>query len=88
MEVDSATAVSATYKGKTYYFCNPSCLEQFKANPARFLADAPADRRLPAGMLGHHGDALEAVAGAAAVAERLQERRHLVALGDEHRYTV
>src|SRR6516164_170508 len=25
------------YKGKTYYFCNPRCLERFRANPEQFL---------------------------------------------------
>jgi len=25
------------YQGQTYYFCNPSCLERFRADPARFL---------------------------------------------------
>lgn len=26
-----------TYRGKTYYFCNPSCLEKFKAQPERYV---------------------------------------------------
>ena len=25
------------YKGKTYYFCNPRCLDRFRANPEQFL---------------------------------------------------
>ncbi len=25
------------YRGRTYYFCNESCLEQFQADPARFV---------------------------------------------------
>jgi Cu+-exporting ATPase len=25
------------YKGKTYYFCSPRCVERFRANPAQFL---------------------------------------------------
>ena len=29
------------YKGKTYYFCNPRCLERFRANPEQFLSPAP-----------------------------------------------
>ena len=28
------------YKGQTYYFCNPSCLEQFRADPEKFLDPA------------------------------------------------
>jgi P-type Cu+ transporter len=27
----------AEYEGQTYYFCNPSCLEKFKADPARYV---------------------------------------------------
>jgi Cu+-exporting ATPase len=29
------------YKGQTYYFCNESCLEQFRDTPEAFLADRP-----------------------------------------------
>ncbi len=47
MTVDPATAAGAhDYRGERYYFCNPSCLARFKANPESFLsprADAPAD---------------------------------------------
>src|SRR4051812_24175750 len=25
------------YQGKTYYFCNPRCLERFRDNPEQFL---------------------------------------------------
>ena len=28
------------YRGKTYYFCNPRCLERFRSNPEQFLAPA------------------------------------------------
>lgn len=38
MTVDPASAAgSHQHGGKTYYFCNPSCLERFKAEPAKFL---------------------------------------------------
>ena len=38
MTVEPADSVgSMTYQGKTYYFCNPSCLERFKANPDEFV---------------------------------------------------
>jgi P-type Cu+ transporter len=30
-------ALRHDYKGKTYYFCNPHCLESFKKNPEKFL---------------------------------------------------
>jgi Cu+-exporting ATPase len=30
------------HQGETYYFCNESCLEQFRADPDRFLAPVPA----------------------------------------------
>jgi Cu+-exporting ATPase len=35
------------YRGTTYYFCNPRCLEKFKANPERYLRPTTA-RQLPA----------------------------------------
>jgi YHS domain-containing protein len=25
------------YKGKTYYFCCPDCIEKFKQNPEKFI---------------------------------------------------
>lgn len=31
------------YKGKTYYFCNPRCLERFRADPEKFLGGQKAD---------------------------------------------
>src|SRR5262245_42135061 len=43
MKVLPETAAgSYEYKGKTYYFCNPRCLERFRANPEQFLASSPA----------------------------------------------
>jgi Cu+-exporting ATPase len=41
MTVDPADAAgSHVYRGKTYYFCNPSCLERFAAAPAEFVTDS------------------------------------------------
>src|SRR3989441_11847184 len=41
MQVMPETAAARyEYKGKTYYFCNPRCLERFKANPEQFLVPA------------------------------------------------
>jgi Cu+-exporting ATPase len=38
MTVDPSTAAGQyEYKGRTYYFCAPSCLETFKADPERAL---------------------------------------------------
>lgn len=50
MTVDPASAAgSHQHEGKTYYFCNPSCLERFKAEPTKFLGDAKASESLAAG---------------------------------------
>src|SRR5881409_2394191 len=41
MQVMPETAAARyDYKGTTYYFCNPRCLERFKANPEQFLGPA------------------------------------------------
>jgi Cu+-exporting ATPase len=41
MTVDPADAAgSHVYRGKTYSFCNPSCLERFAAAPAEFVTDS------------------------------------------------
>lgn len=41
MFVDPVTAVwRHVYAGRTYFFCRPDCLEQFKADPARYMAPA------------------------------------------------
>lgn len=43
IEAESA-AGSHVHEGRTYYFCNPSCLERFSADPEKFLrgqSDAP-----------------------------------------------
>ena len=38
MAVDPAEAAgSYEYRGRTYYFCNPSCLERFRDNPTEFV---------------------------------------------------
>ncbi|MCI0403662.1 MAG: heavy metal translocating P-type ATPase [Acidobacteria bacterium] len=39
MMVDPATAAGKhEHRGKTYYFCNPRCLEKFRAEPEKYLA--------------------------------------------------
>ena len=46
MTVQPATAAgSYEYRGTTYYFCNPSCLTRFKADPESFLQ--PKDASAP-----------------------------------------
>jgi len=38
MDVDEKTAkYTATYKGKTYYFCAPGCQKTFEANPEKYI---------------------------------------------------
>ncbi len=42
MMVDPASAVGKhEHRGKTYYFCNPRCLEKFRAEPEKYLAPSP-----------------------------------------------
>ncbi|MCG4778818.1 YHS domain-containing protein, partial [Eggerthella lenta] len=43
MSVHTATDLKTEYQTKTYYFCNPSCLEKFKGDPEFYLI--PADQR-------------------------------------------
>ena len=38
MTVDPATASSYDYQGQTFFFCSSHCQEQFRANPAHYLA--------------------------------------------------
>jgi Cu+-exporting ATPase len=43
MTIDEADAVGThVHDGVTYYFCAPSCLERFAADPKQFLDPAPA----------------------------------------------
>ena len=43
MTIEGADAVGThQHEGVTYYFCNPSCLERFKADPKPFLEPAAA----------------------------------------------
>ncbi|HET7057157.1 MAG TPA: YHS domain-containing protein, partial [Nitrospiraceae bacterium] len=43
MTVDPTHAAgSYEHAGKTYYFCNVSCLNRFKADPARYMKPAQA----------------------------------------------
>jgi Cu+-exporting ATPase len=42
---ETEAAGTHTYAGVTYYFCNESCLERFRASPADFLT--PVSERVP-----------------------------------------
>lgn len=42
MEVDPKTAPSATYKGKTYYFCSPEDKAKFLKDPETYVKKKPA----------------------------------------------
>lgn len=47
MYVDPAKARgSSEYKGKTYYFCSPRCVERFNAEPEKYLAPRPQQTQL------------------------------------------
>ncbi len=35
--VNKATAATYTYKGKTYYFCCPACISEFKKDPEKYI---------------------------------------------------
>ncbi len=37
MNVNEKKAAKAKYKGKTYYFCSPTCQWAFKENPKQFV---------------------------------------------------
>jgi P-type Cu+ transporter len=47
--VPETAAGSVDHDGRTYYFCSRHCVEKFRANPARFLADGGSG----AGHAGH-----------------------------------
>lgn len=46
IEAETAAGGSSLYKGKTYYFCNPSCKEKFDKDPEAVLNPAPAPKGL------------------------------------------
>lgn len=50
MSVKTSTDLKTEYQGKTYYFCNPSCLDKFQQDPEFYLT--PADQRpVPEGAM-------------------------------------
>ena len=34
---EKKAAATSEYKGKTYYFCSPSCKEDFDKTPSKFI---------------------------------------------------
>jgi P-type Cu+ transporter len=50
MDVTPAEAAggSAEHRGRTYWFCSPSCREKFVAEPERYMGPAPSTRPRPA----------------------------------------
>jgi Cu+-exporting ATPase len=49
MTVDPKTAAgSFVHNGTTYYFCNPSCMQKFAADPGRYLASEASPTEHPA----------------------------------------
>ena len=48
MSVDPNTELKTDYQQQTYYFCNPSCLDKFKADPEFYLIP-PDQRPVPEG---------------------------------------
>jgi YHS domain-containing protein len=43
MDVDEKTAkAKSDYKGKTYYFCAPSCKQTFDKNPEKYTENKPS----------------------------------------------
>jgi Cu+-exporting ATPase len=47
MEVDPATDLHTDYQGHRYFFCHPSCLERFTADPAAFLEPRAPEAAVP-----------------------------------------
>ena len=54
-------AGSHVHRGETYYFCNPSCLERFKADPERYLQKPQPSEHRPEAHREHpvHADPVE-----------------------------
>jgi Cu+-exporting ATPase len=52
MEIAEEDAVGwHDYQGQRYYFCNPSCLENFRTDPDKYLAPKPSPATGEAGQL-------------------------------------
>lgn len=49
--LEGDTGYTYEYKGKTYYFCCPECIEEFKKDPDKYTKDDNTDTK----MHKHHG---------------------------------
>jgi P-type Cu+ transporter len=57
MTIDPGRAAGhLEHAGQTYYFCSVSCLERFKADPARFTSEVAATPDRPAPSSNHAGE--------------------------------
>ena len=55
MEISRQDAVgSYVYEGQEYFFCNPSCLENFRANPGQYLGPGRTEAASEVGASGAH----------------------------------
>jgi YHS domain-containing protein len=45
MVVNTSSAITATFEGKTYYFCSDSCRKKFEASPTAYSPKASAPPR-------------------------------------------
>ncbi len=52
MEISREDAVgSYAHEGQEYFFCNPSCLENFRANPSQYLSPGQAEAASGVGVI-------------------------------------
>ncbi len=57
MNVDPAkTNLTMKLDGKDYYFCAPSCMKAFTANPAKYLGGGAAGMNESKDQPAHHDD--------------------------------
>src|SRR3990167_6907529 len=47
MQIDKASALSAEYEGKTYYFCSAACKANFDKDPKKFACACKAGCECP-----------------------------------------
>lgn len=50
MDTDAESGHSFSYNHKTYYFCNPLCLEQFAQNPEQWLSSNASKNNVTTGV--------------------------------------
>lgn len=41
MTIDRDQAIWLEHAGRTYYFCDPACVDTFRDEPGRWMQDAP-----------------------------------------------